>query len=391
MRKMNRIMICLVVGVLVLSVSAFAAFGSVGGYGQYKDAIKLLLLDTKNVSLDATATITLDGETFATYAVDGQYAGAQYRTHTKESSGDKTSEYWSSDVGGKYVSFNSSQPGYYHTWDTSYDVDTVDQNFLGFNADDEVGQRLVKFVELAADTVMGDLKNNFVQTDSKGGSKTYTVDISAKQVPALVNAGLSLMAGSMGYDNYDYTRVEYEDYQKTMTDYYEQATGGKLSPDLTVWLFGGEAATDSDLGSEDWYDNNQAALDKYYEVTDQFEQKFWTEADKHSGGVLYVHADGTTDYYATYEAYYQANPIQLTDTDEIDYLVGQDASLEHVTSTFTVDKDGRMTHNETTVTFTTTDAAGKAHELAVIIQADLWDYDTTAVQGWDPGDRTKLD
>ena len=71
--------------------------------------------------------------------------------------------------------------------------------------------------------------------------------------------------------------------------------------------------------------------------------------------------------------------------------MGQDASLEHVTSTFTVDKDGRMTHNETTVTFTTTDAAGKAHELAVIVQADLWDYDTTAVQGWDPGDRTKLD
>lgn len=391
MRKMNRIMICLVVGVLVLSVSAFAAFGSVGGYSQYKDAIKLLLLDTKNVSLDATATITLDGETFGTYSVDGQYAGAQYRTHTKESTGDKTSEYWSSDVDGKYVSFNSSQPEYYHSWDTSYDADSVDQNFLGFNADDEMGQRLVKFVELAADTVMGDLKNNFVQTGSDNGSKTYTVDISAKQVPALVNAGLSLMAGSIGYDNYDYTRVEYEDYQKTMTDYYEQTTGGKLSPDLTVWLFGGEAETDSDLGSEDWYDDNQAAIDKYYEVTGQFEQKFWTEADKHQGGVLYVHVDGTTDYYATYEAYYQANPVSAVDADGWVYLVGQDASLEHVTSTFTVDQDGRMTHNETTVTFTTTDAAGKDHELAVIVQADLWDYDTTTVQGWDPGDRTKLD
>lgn len=389
MRKMNRIMICLVVGVLVLSVSAFAAFGSVGGYSQYKDAIKLLLLDTKNVSLDATATITLDGETFGTYSVDGQYAGAQYRTHTKESTGDKTSEYWSSDVDGKYVSFNSSQPEYYHSWDSSYDVNSVDQNFLGFNADDEMGQRLVKFVELAADTVMGDLKNNFVQTGSEGGSKTYTVDISEKQVPALVNAGLSLMAGSMGYDNYDYTRVEYEDYQKTMTDYYEQTTGGKLSPDLTVWLFGGESEVD--LSSGDWYDNNQAAIDKYYEVSGQLDQKYWAEADKHQGGVLYIHADGTTDYYTTYEAFYQANPIQLTDTDELDYLVGQDASLEHVTSTFTVDKDGRMTHNETTVTFTTTDAAGKDHELAISIQADLWDYDTTTVQGWDPGDRTKLD
>lgn len=389
MRKMNRIMICLVVGVLVLSVSAFAAFGSVGGYSQYKDAIKLLLLDTKNVSLDATATITLDGETFGTYSVDGQYAGAQYRTHTKESTGDKTSEYWSSDVDGKYVSFNSSQPEYYHSWDSSYDANSVDQNFLGFNADDEMGQRLVKFVELAADTVMGDLKNNFVQTGSEGGSKTYTVDISAKQVPALVNAGLSLMAGSMGYDDNTYTRVEYEGYQKTMTDYYEQTTGEKLSPDLTVWLFGGESEVE--LGSEDWYDDNQAAIDKYYEVSGQLDQKYWGEADKHQGGVLYIHADGTTDYYATYEAYYQANPVSAVDADRWDYLVGQDASLEHVTSTFTVDQDGRMIHNETTVTFTTTDAAGKDHELAVIVQADLWDYDTTTVQGWDPGDRTKLD
>lgn len=389
MRKMNRIMICLVVGVLVLSVSAFAAFGSVGGYSQYKDAIKLLLLDTKDVSLKANATITVDGETLGDYLVEGQYAGAQYSTHTVQSTRDETTEHWSSDVDGKYVSFNSIQPEYYHCWDSSYDVNSVDQNFLGFNADDEVGQRLVKFVELAADTVMGDLKNNFVQTGSDNGSKTYTVDISEKQVPALVNAGLSLMAGSIGYDNYDYTRVEYEDYQKTMTDYYEQTTGGKLSPDLTVWLFGGESEVD--LGSDDWYDDNEAAIDKYYEVSGQLDQKYWAEADKHQGGVLYIHADGTTDYYTTYEAFYQANPIQLTDTDEIDYLVGQDASLEHVTSTFTVDKDGRMTHNETTVTFTTTDAAGKDHELAISIQADLWDYDTTTVQGWDPGDRTKLD
>ncbi len=389
MRKMNRVMICLVVGVLVLSVSAFAAFGSVGGYSQYKDSIKLLILDTKSVSLKASAAVTVDGETLSDYLVEGQYAGAQYSTHITQSTRDETTERWTSDVGGKYVAFNSDQPDYYRSWDSSYDVESEDQNFLGFSADDEMGQRLVKFVELAADTVMGDLKNNFVQTGSEGGSRTYTVDISEKQVPALVNAGLSLMAGCIGYNNDSYTRVEYEDYQKTVTDYYEQTTGEKLSPDVSVWLFGGE--TDSDLGSEEWYDENQAAIDKYYEVSGQLDQRCWAEADKHQGGVVYVHADGTTDYYATYEAYYQAVPGQLTDTDEINYLVSKDASLEHVTSTFTVDQDGRMTHNETTVTFTTTDAAGKDHELAITVQADLWDYDTTTVQGWDPGDRTKLD
>ena len=386
MRKMNRIMICLVVGVLVLSVSAFAAFGSVGGYSQYKDAIKLLRLDTKNVSLKANATITVDGETLGDYHVEGQYAGAQYSTHITQSVGDETSEHWTSDVGGKYVSFNSGAPGYYHAWDSGNDTDSEGRNFLGFDADDEVSQRLVKFVELAADTVMGDLKNNFVQIGSEDGSKTYTVDISEKQVPALVNAGLSLMAGSVGYQSYGYTRVEYEDYQKTMTAYYEQATGEKLSAELAAWFFEGDTKTTD----SDWYDQNQAAIDKYFEAAEQLDQKYWTEANKHQDGVLYVHADGTTDYYATYAAFYEAHPIDFG-ANEWDYLVGQDASLEHVTSTFTVDQNGRMTHNETTVTFTTTDAAGKDHELAITVRADLWDYDTTTVQGWDPGDRIKLD
>ena len=40
MKKRNRITFCLVAGVLILAVSATAAFGSVNGYAKYKNALK---------------------------------------------------------------------------------------------------------------------------------------------------------------------------------------------------------------------------------------------------------------------------------------------------------------------------------------------------------------
>ncbi len=36
MRKRNRLLVCLAAGVLILAVSATAAFGSVNGYTKYK-------------------------------------------------------------------------------------------------------------------------------------------------------------------------------------------------------------------------------------------------------------------------------------------------------------------------------------------------------------------
>lgn len=46
MKKRNRVTICLVAGVLILAVSAAAAFGSVNGYSRYKEAVKNLLLES---------------------------------------------------------------------------------------------------------------------------------------------------------------------------------------------------------------------------------------------------------------------------------------------------------------------------------------------------------
>ena len=62
MKKRNRLTICLVAGVLILAVSATAAFGSVNGYSKYKEAVKALALETDNFTANGTLKMICDGK-----------------------------------------------------------------------------------------------------------------------------------------------------------------------------------------------------------------------------------------------------------------------------------------------------------------------------------------
>ena len=71
MKKRNRVTTCLIAGVLVLAVSATAAFGSVNGYARYKEAVKALALETENFSAVGTARMTVDGqEVYEKFGID---------------------------------------------------------------------------------------------------------------------------------------------------------------------------------------------------------------------------------------------------------------------------------------------------------------------------------
>ena len=48
-------------------------------------------------------------------------------------------------------------------------------------------------MELAADTVVGDLRNNFVCTEDSGYYTSYTVSLDSVQIPELINAGLGVL------------------------------------------------------------------------------------------------------------------------------------------------------------------------------------------------------
>ena len=61
----------------------------------------------------------------------------------------------------------------------------------GFDVQNETDRKVVRFVELLADTFMGDLKNNFVYISGDADSKQYELALDGMQIPEFVNAGLS--------------------------------------------------------------------------------------------------------------------------------------------------------------------------------------------------------
>ena len=263
-----------------------------------------------------------------------------------------------------------------------YDQDEGQKNFLGFDAGDEMQKRLVTFMELAADTVVGDLKNNFVEVGSENGSTLYQVNIANSQVPSLVNAGLSLFACALAEDQSTVSTVRYEDYDANTFAYYEKTTGETLSEEFkTGYIHGGDDA---------WHEANEAQLDKFYDViSEDWESEYWQVLEQKGSGVVYVHTDGTYDYYPTMRDFAKAHPSGDI-SDDLYYYVGKDMVLDNVDCTFGVDQSGKLTSNQITVTFTATDLEGGHHQLVISGDLQVSDYGSTVVEQPDLTGRTKV-
>lgn len=77
--------------------------------------------------------------------------------------------------GKKHYSYNV-QDNTYYSYDSTYTG--IDGNFLGIDMDENTNQKLVKFLEVAADMVVGDLKNNVVLTGEDDNTLEYQVNVS---------------------------------------------------------------------------------------------------------------------------------------------------------------------------------------------------------------------
>lgn len=159
MKKRNRLTICLVAGVLILAVSATAAFGSVNGYSKYKEAVKALALETDNFTANGTLKMICDGKEVVhvteNYAMDGQ--NMSNHSVSKDSTG--THEEYDTILNGTRTWFDVNDRYYYQS-EYETDSSSLGGNLLGVDQDDEMARRMVNFMEIAADTVVGELKNN---------------------------------------------------------------------------------------------------------------------------------------------------------------------------------------------------------------------------------------
>lgn len=373
----RKLTVCLVAGVLILAVSAGAAFGSVNGYAAYKSGAKKLLLETDNVTLKGSYSISVDGTELdkvnASYAKDGK------NWDSRSSKQIRGEAYETVDVlcDGVNVWYNSDmEPNTYY----SYKSDSAGGNLLGVDEDSELENRMVTFFELAADTVVGDLKNNFVAVGKEDGVSRYQVDISKSQVPAVVNAGLSLMAYSSASASANTSYVDWEDQEKTMAVYYQEKTGNALPQELIDNYI--------EDYNEEWADANEDLTDAYDELMgDMFDKYYEMLEDKGDTGILYVAADGSTTYYASQKDYFAAHQESGDAMIRLNDILGEDMALETVSCTFAVDDQGRLTENSLTATFSTKDLEGQSHSLTLTANVTAGDYGTTKVQplnldGW---------
>lgn len=381
MKKQNRVTICLVAGVLILAVSAAAAFGSVNGYSRYKEALKALALETNNFSAQGTMVVTYGGQ--EVMRTSGEYAmdGANNAVHSKEWNMGKETEYFSTRLNGVSTWFDSMDKVYYQTEYSGEEGSTAAENLLGVDTDDEMLNRMMNFAEIATDTVMGELKNNFVQVGKENGSTLYQVEIAQNQVPSLVNAGLSLFAYGVGQSNQMDNAVIFEDYSATVLARYEKITGETLPQEFRDGYLKGS--------SETWYETYGDLLEKVNESNeDSWEDYYYQLLDeKNNTGIIYVNADSSYDYYKTYQEYKAAHPEEVNQ--DLETYVGQDMSLKTVLCKFGVDDQGRLTSNNLAVTFQTVDLDGTTHELVINVDVTLGGYGTTVIQPLDVGGREK--
>lgn len=374
-KQQRRLLTCLCAGVLILAVSAGAAFGSANGYSTYKDAVMALALEEENFTLAGQMAVSMDDKEVMSIQVDYRQDGVNSSSHTVASENGETSGYQETLLNGVNTWFSDDSTTYHEA-----QLQRTNTTLLSYDKDDEMQSRLVTFAELAADTVVGELKNNFVQVGKEDGNTLYQVNIAGSQVPSLVNAGLSLFACTIAEDQTTVWQTNFEDYDAAQFRYYEEKTGETLSDEFKTSY--------SEGADDDWYEANAARLDKFYEVTSDWTEPYDKCLEEHNGGVVRVHADGSYDYYATMQEYTQANPDSDW-SDDLYYYVGKDMVLDEVDCHFGVNDDGKLTSNQVTVTFTTTDMDGGHHKLVFTGELQVSDYGTTTVQPADTGDRTK--
>ena len=208
-------------------MSATAAFGSVNGYSKYKEAVKALALETDNFTANGTLKMICDGKEVVHVTEDYAMDGHNMSSHSISKDSMGSHEQYETILNGVNTWFDVNDRYYYQS-EYETDSSSLGGNLLGVDQDDEMARRMVNFMEIAADTVVGELKNNFVQVGKEDGATLYQVEIAKNQVPSLVNAGLSLFAYSVGQSHdYDYT-VNYEDYSATAIQNYEKVTGETL-------------------------------------------------------------------------------------------------------------------------------------------------------------------
>ena len=367
-KKHFRTFVCLVAGVMMLTTAVYANYDNASGYSNYKNAVKQLILEEDNYSAEFGASLDVDGTLVGKTEGTIKNAGTDYSVYNntmEAGSSENVNEYYTYKNGG--INYN------YYPESNKYHSYEGDANSKLIDLDDATAQKAVRFVELLADTFVGDLKNNFVMVSDEDGVRDYVVNISGSQVPEVVNAGISLMFTTYNNESNMAGSIMYEDYDATRSAYYTEKTGKTyVLPDY-------ENFTD-----EEWKAEDEFFSELYARYDDVMTDKGYT-------GVLFVKTDGSYVYYDTYEEYCLNETVSPASSDNILTLLGDDPSIECVNCTIKLDEQGRLLENSYEAALSGMDSKGTVHTVIMNIEGSIFDYGNTIADVFDPTGKTLSD
>lgn len=200
-KKKITMAIGMVLGVTVLAGAAFASYNTSNGYDVAKTAVKGLLKN-ENYTANMTAKISIDGNEISSDTAKELYdrngdvkinkehtvSSQNYNVENKTWLQDNTNITLMTRRDGEKATLVEENASDYLIVNGGFDeFYTEDAN------EDKRNQKMVNFVELIGDTLIGDLKNNIIYVSGDDNSSTYEMNLDAIQIPEVANAGLSAM------------------------------------------------------------------------------------------------------------------------------------------------------------------------------------------------------
>lgn len=372
--------VCLLIGVMVLTTSVYANYDNASGYSNFKSAAKHLMLDVNNVTADLEVGVYVDGELFNSAILSGKFGDNGYSVSEigvdKDGLHSEDREYQTDDT---YIYYNVDD-NTYRSRESQFDPKI---NFLGIDKDDKTNQKLIRFLEVGADMVVGDLKNNVVLTGEDDEILEYKIDVSKNQMPEIIDAGLSLMFGTINSDS-NREGIYYANWDDTFAGFIKSEYG----VDFENNPYDDEGEYVPELGGYD-------TLEEYRDARTEYNEAFWEyydgiyEDDYDYEGILYISDDGSYTHYENYYEYKSAEK-NVGDIDDVYYLLGEEPYIENAKGTARISKDGELRYAYLEVTMAGHDASGAKHTVSIKCESNLSDYGTTVPDEFDPTGKVKL-
>ena len=182
--------ICLALGTMLFTTTAFAEITTSNGYEQVKDALKTSAENCSskfdNYTISTSLAIKDGGDLVSQNDSTIKYDNINYQQETigsNISGNQKNESYFFRDKNG-YINYDSNQGTYYHTNFASEQKN----DFLFENPFKQSG---VSDIEKIIDALVGNLKDYAIVNQNPDGSKEISGSISEAQIPAIVNAVVS--------------------------------------------------------------------------------------------------------------------------------------------------------------------------------------------------------